>query len=97
MIIMLCLYLQWLTRRQAHLLRAQQGIPISEFGVSVDKHIVYFHLLILYSVMVGVLYFSAQPFFLIFSHPSSSFICYGGVCCWYQVSDEYSSYTSIDI
>lgn len=25
--------LQWLTRRQAHLLRAQQGIPISEFGV----------------------------------------------------------------
>lgn len=68
MIIMLCLHLQWLTRRQAHLLRAQQGIPISEFGVSVDKHIVYFHLLILYSVMVGVLYFNAQPFFLIFSH-----------------------------
>lgn len=27
---------KWLTRRQAHLLRAQQGIPISEFGVLVD-------------------------------------------------------------
>lgn len=27
-------YLQWLTRRQEHLLRGQQGIPISEFGVS---------------------------------------------------------------
>ena len=26
--------LQWLTRRQAHLLRAQQGIPVSEYGVS---------------------------------------------------------------
>lgn len=26
--------LQWMTRRQAHLLRAQQGIPISEYGVS---------------------------------------------------------------
>ncbi|KAF3645464.1 E3 ubiquitin-protein ligase SIS3 [Capsicum annuum] len=26
----------WLARRQAHLLRAQQGIPISEFGVLVD-------------------------------------------------------------
>lgn len=25
---------QWLTRRQAHLLRAQQGIPISEYGVN---------------------------------------------------------------
>jgi E3 ubiquitin-protein ligase SIS3 len=25
---------KWLTRRQVHLLRAQQGIPISEFGVS---------------------------------------------------------------
>ncbi|XP_019249983.1 PREDICTED: E3 ubiquitin-protein ligase SIS3-like isoform X3 [Nicotiana attenuata] len=28
--------LQWLTRRQAHSLRAQQGIPTSEFGVLVD-------------------------------------------------------------
>ncbi|KAG9137194.1 hypothetical protein Leryth_012019 [Lithospermum erythrorhizon] len=27
---------KWFTRRQAHLLRAQQGIPISEFGVLVD-------------------------------------------------------------
>ncbi|TMW85502.1 hypothetical protein EJD97_023048 [Solanum chilense] len=27
---------KWLARRQAHLLRAQQGIPISEFGVLVD-------------------------------------------------------------
>ncbi|KAM7479914.1 hypothetical protein LguiA_028127 [Lonicera macranthoides] len=27
---------KWLTRRQAHLLRAQQGIPISEYGVLVD-------------------------------------------------------------
>lgn len=27
--------LQWLTRRHAHLLRAQQGIPISEYGVSI--------------------------------------------------------------
>ncbi|XP_004298936.1 PREDICTED: E3 ubiquitin-protein ligase SIS3 [Fragaria vesca subsp. vesca] len=27
---------KWLTRRQAHLLRAQQGIPISEFGILVD-------------------------------------------------------------
>ena len=26
--------LQWMTRRQAHLLRAQQGIPFSEYGVS---------------------------------------------------------------
>ncbi|TXG50293.1 hypothetical protein EZV62_022817 [Acer yangbiense] len=25
---------KWLTRRQAHLLRAQQGIPVSEYGVS---------------------------------------------------------------
>lgn len=25
--------MQWLTRRQAHLQRAQQGIPISEYGV----------------------------------------------------------------
>lgn len=27
---------KWLTRRQAHLLRAQQGIPVSEYGVLVD-------------------------------------------------------------
>ncbi|KAH7685942.1 E3 ubiquitin-protein ligase SIS3 protein [Dioscorea alata] len=27
---------KWLTRRQAHLQRAQQGIPISEYGVLVD-------------------------------------------------------------
>ncbi|KAL8226584.1 hypothetical protein R6Q57_016416, partial [Mikania cordata] len=27
---------KWLTRRQAHSLRAQQGIPISEYGVLVD-------------------------------------------------------------
>ncbi|GMQ10280.1 hypothetical protein CsSME_00053343 [Camellia sinensis var. sinensis] len=27
---------KWLIRRQAHLLRAQQGIPISEYGVLVD-------------------------------------------------------------
>ncbi|CAJ1943882.1 unnamed protein product [Sphenostylis stenocarpa] len=27
---------KWLTRRQAHLLRAQQGIPVSEYGVVVD-------------------------------------------------------------
>ncbi|CAL9073517.1 Zinc finger, C3HC4 type (RING finger) [Musa troglodytarum] len=27
---------KWLTRRHAHLLRAQQGIPISEYGVLVD-------------------------------------------------------------
>ncbi|CAA2956587.1 E3 ubiquitin- ligase SIS3-like [Olea europaea subsp. europaea] len=27
---------KWLTRRQAHQLRAQQGIPISEYGVFVD-------------------------------------------------------------
>lgn len=27
---------KWLMRRQAHLLRAQQGIPISEYGVLVD-------------------------------------------------------------
>ncbi|KAG4158410.1 hypothetical protein ERO13_D02G117400v2 [Gossypium hirsutum] len=27
---------KWMTRRQAHLLRAQQGIPISEYGVLVD-------------------------------------------------------------
>ncbi|KAK4362360.1 hypothetical protein RND71_017601 [Anisodus tanguticus] len=27
---------RWLARRQAHLLRTQQGIPISEFGVLVD-------------------------------------------------------------
>ncbi|XP_015967724.1 E3 ubiquitin-protein ligase SIS3 [Arachis duranensis] len=27
---------KWLTRRQAHLLRAQQGIPISEYGVLVE-------------------------------------------------------------
>jgi E3 ubiquitin-protein ligase SIS3 len=27
---------KWLTRRQVHLLRAQQGIPISEFGILVD-------------------------------------------------------------
>lgn len=27
---------KWITRRQAHLLRAQQGIPISQFGVLVD-------------------------------------------------------------
>ncbi|GLT72054.1 hypothetical protein SLA2020_440220 [Shorea laevis] len=27
---------KWLTRRQAHLLRAQQGIPLSEYGVLVD-------------------------------------------------------------
>ncbi|KAL8091718.1 hypothetical protein AgCh_034107 [Apium graveolens] len=27
---------KWITRRQAHLLRAQQGIPISQFGVFVD-------------------------------------------------------------
>ncbi|CAA2999897.1 RING-finger ubiquitin ligase [Olea europaea subsp. europaea] len=27
---------KWLTRRQAHQLRAQQGIPISEYGVLVD-------------------------------------------------------------
>lgn len=25
---------QWLTRREAHLLRAQQGIPVSEYGVN---------------------------------------------------------------
>ena len=30
---------QWLTRRQAHLLRAQQGIPISEYGVKILKHL----------------------------------------------------------
>ena len=28
-------FLQWLTRRQAHLQRAQQGIPVSEYGVRV--------------------------------------------------------------
>ncbi|KAK9049173.1 hypothetical protein SSX86_031860, partial [Deinandra increscens subsp. villosa] len=27
---------KWLTRRQAHALRAQQGIPVSEYGVLVD-------------------------------------------------------------
>ncbi|KAE8124199.1 hypothetical protein FH972_019105 [Carpinus fangiana] len=27
---------KWLTRRQAHLLRAQQGIPLSEYGVLLD-------------------------------------------------------------
>ncbi|RXH96234.1 hypothetical protein DVH24_008738, partial [Malus domestica] len=27
---------KWLTRREAHLLRAQQGIPVSEYGVLVD-------------------------------------------------------------
>ncbi|XP_054822747.1 E3 ubiquitin-protein ligase SIS3-like isoform X2 [Prosopis cineraria] len=27
---------KWLARRQAHLLRAQQGIPVSEYGVLVD-------------------------------------------------------------
>ncbi|KAK4479319.1 hypothetical protein RD792_014830 [Penstemon davidsonii] len=27
---------KWLTRRQAHILRAQQGIPLSEYGVIVD-------------------------------------------------------------
>ncbi|KAI3825686.1 hypothetical protein L1987_07243 [Smallanthus sonchifolius] len=27
---------KWLTRRQAHSLRAQQGIPISEYGVMID-------------------------------------------------------------
>ncbi|GFP95439.1 E3 ubiquitin-protein ligase sis3 [Phtheirospermum japonicum] len=27
---------KWVTRRQAHLLRAQQGIPVSEYGVLVD-------------------------------------------------------------
>lgn len=27
-------YLQWLKRRQAHLLGAQEGIPVSAFGVS---------------------------------------------------------------
>ncbi|CAA0820903.1 E3 ubiquitin-protein ligase SIS3 [Striga hermonthica] len=27
---------KWLTRRQAHQLRAQQGIPVSEYGVVVD-------------------------------------------------------------
>ncbi|KAL3642452.1 E3 ubiquitin-protein ligase sis3 [Castilleja foliolosa] len=27
---------KWLTRRQAHLLRAQQGIPVSEYGILVD-------------------------------------------------------------
>lgn len=32
------LSLQWLTRRQAHLLRAQQGIPISEYGVGSDHN-----------------------------------------------------------
>ncbi|KAK9119693.1 hypothetical protein Scep_017786 [Stephania cephalantha] len=34
-----CLFIsifQWLTRREAHLQRAQQGIPISEYGVLVD-------------------------------------------------------------
>lgn len=27
---------KWLTRRQAHLVRAQQGIPLSEYGILVD-------------------------------------------------------------
>ncbi|CAL0330142.1 unnamed protein product [Lupinus luteus] len=32
-----CMSLEkWLTRRQAHLLRAQQGIPVSEYGVLLD-------------------------------------------------------------
>ncbi|KAK6148411.1 hypothetical protein DH2020_019323 [Rehmannia glutinosa] len=36
-IVDLCALLaSWLTRRQAHLLRAQQGIPVSEYGVLVD-------------------------------------------------------------
>ncbi|PSR95867.1 E3 ubiquitin-protein like [Actinidia chinensis var. chinensis] len=31
---------KWVSRRQAHLLRAQQGIPISEYGVLVDMVLV---------------------------------------------------------
>ena len=43
--------MQWLARRQAHLFRAQQGIPVSEYGVSLELFVII--TLLLLSICLG--------------------------------------------